>query len=163
MVKNMSFYRHVIFAITFQCRTTDKQDDRGNDRIVVDQSTPIPVKIPPVEYESKEEAYQIGGALATWAKDTAVKFAEQYAKKRCPGPTVYASDWNGLVEDFDEADREEDLYGPKIPKNIIELVRIYAEQIIHYLDSIKELEDKYNFKYENIKDRYNLPSIDIKL
>lgn len=49
-----------------------------------------------------------------------------------------------------------------IPENIIELLRYYAKQILYFLNKIVELEEDYNFRYDDIKDEYDLPDIDRK-
>lgn len=95
----MAFFRMIKLLITFECRF---KSSTGEDRVVVDQSIPIPTDVPVIRFASKEEAYRLTGDLKTWAQNFADTFAEDYAFKRCPTATVYPSDWEGIVDEADE-------------------------------------------------------------
>lgn len=123
----MVFYRKIKFSITFECRSTDKQDDEGNDRIVVDQSEPITINVPIIKFVSRDEAYRIAGDLDTWANAFAETFADEYANARCPGPTVYASDWNGIVDSAEEWEECPDFVKAEIARLEIRKLRVREE------------------------------------
>jgi hypothetical protein len=142
----MSFFRKIKFKITFECRTTDKQDADGSDSIVVDQSIPIPTTVPTILFNSKEEAYRLTGDLNTWAKSYADIFAEEYANLRCPGPTIYASDWNSYVDSVEE--------GSTVPNYVLGEIE-YMEKLYREAETVDEkmaLRDEIN----KLKETYGI-------
>lgn len=143
----MVFYRNVKFIVNYQCSLGDK--------IVVDTEQDFD-KLRPIGFISKDEAYRLGGNLEDWATKYADNFAEQYAKKRCPGPspTPTATDWEATVYDYSETPEVIEVPPKKkIPtadivaerQRLVRLKERYRKALEAIEREIGKLEEEYEF------------------